>query len=132
MVDEVVAEESYGDDSLCSQYVITSTSGQLQKKRLYQNNGLASLFKFIKVKYCFTHLHYIVVTCDTGTLKASIQAAVLYPNYDMQFVINNLPSLSFLNTHDGYKNNFCSNKKRNCGEKTPQTNKNVIVYENIH
>lgn len=51
MADEVVAEETYGDDSLCSQYVIRSADGQLKKIQLYKNNSLTSLSKFMKVKY---------------------------------------------------------------------------------
>lgn len=51
MSEELVAEESYGEESFRAQYFIHSRSGQLKKLRMYEYNGLASVNKFIKVKF---------------------------------------------------------------------------------
>lgn len=45
------AEESYGEESLKSQYLITPQRRELRKERLYENSSLTSINKFIKVKY---------------------------------------------------------------------------------
>ena len=46
------AEESYGEDSLKSQYLIAPGTRKLRKEHLYENSSLTSINKFIKVKYC--------------------------------------------------------------------------------
>ena len=46
------AEESYGEDSLKSQYLIAPGRRELRKERLYEDSSLTSINKFIKVKYC--------------------------------------------------------------------------------
>ncbi|CAB3983587.1 Hypothetical predicted protein [Paramuricea clavata] len=48
MVAELIAEESYGEESLRAQYLISSETGQLKKERLYENSGFTSINKFIK------------------------------------------------------------------------------------
>ena len=46
----MLAEESYGEDSLHAQYLINSETGQLRKEALYKSSGFTSINKFIKVK----------------------------------------------------------------------------------
>ncbi len=51
MVAELIAEESYGEESLRALYLISPETGELRKERLYENNSLTSFNKFIKVEY---------------------------------------------------------------------------------
>ena len=65
MVAELIAEESYGEESLRAQYLISSETGQLKKERLYENSGFTSINKFIKVKYNKTQL-FILSSTNNG------------------------------------------------------------------
>ena len=49
MSDELIAEESYGEESLRAQYLICSETGKLKKEPLYEKSTLTSVNKFIKV-----------------------------------------------------------------------------------
>ena len=51
MVAELIAEESYGEESLRALYLISPETGELRKERLYENNSWTSFNKFIKVEY---------------------------------------------------------------------------------
>ena len=69
MVAELIAEESYGEDSLRAQYLISPETGQLRKERLYEVNGWTSVNKFIKVEICYYLLKFVQnlslqVSCD--------------------------------------------------------------------
>lgn len=45
----VVADESYGEDSLRTQYSILDNTNQLKQEKLYKDDSYTSFNKFIKV-----------------------------------------------------------------------------------
>lgn len=51
MAAELIADETYGEESLRAQYLLCLRTEKVKKEPLYESTGFAPINKFIKVKY---------------------------------------------------------------------------------